>query len=230
MGHIQVLYFAGVRELMGRDQDEVALSALGEQALVADLWAWLEAQAPGAAQWRGTLRIAVNQEFVSDAFALSPGDEVALIPPVSGGSGCWRDDSGFFVVTAEVLDVRAVEALVQREDAGALVTFQGTVRDHTGDRKVSHLEYEAYGAMALKKLKETALEARSQWPQVMSAIHHRHGKLGLGEVAVVIAVSSPHRKDAFLASQFIIDRLKEVVPIWKKEVSPDGSEWVGWGP
>ena len=234
---IELLYFAAVRESTGKAGESIALEALGEDRTVGGLWSWLRREYERAERWKAVVRVAVNQEFVGDDHVLSDGDEVALIPPVSGGSGpddrgdsAFSDRDGRYVVTAAPLDARAIEALMQRLDAGAVVTFQGTVRDHTGDRKVERLEYEAYEKMALAKLVETGDEAEAKWPGVQAGVHHRHGVLGLGDVAVVVCVTSPHRKAAFEACAYIIDRLKEQVPIWKKEVSPDGTEWVGWGP
>jgi molybdopterin synthase catalytic subunit len=236
---IELLYFAAVRESTGKAGEQVDLDELGDAPTVGALWSWLGARYEAAKRWKPVVRVAVNQEFVGDAHPLCDGDEVALIPPVSGGSGREEADNtqqrhverdGRYVITRESLDPRAVEELMHRLDAGAVVTFQGTVRDHTGERLVERLEYEAYEQMALAKLVETGDEAEAKWPGVLAAVHHRHGVLTLGEVAVVVCVSSPHRKAAFEACAFIIDRLKEVVPIWKKEVSPDGTEWVGWGP
>lgn len=171
---------------------------------------------------RNHLRVACNLDFVSWDHPLANGDEVAFIPPVSGGSGR-------YVVTTEPLSLDAVVGLVRRPDAGAISTFSGCVRDHTGDRKVARLEYDAYVPMAELKLQETGETAEGRWP-VRVAIHHRHGALEVGDLAVVIAVSSPHRAEAFEACRFVIEQLKREVPIWKKEVSPDGAEWVGRGP
>ncbi len=134
-----------------------------------------------------------------------------------------------FRVSKEKIDTAALRAMVSRDEAGAIVIFEGVVRNHSGDLEVSFLEYEAYEEMALKKLKEVAIEI-VDGRDIHVAIHHRFGRLEIGDIAVTIAVSSPHRKDAFHACSGIIDRLKEEVPIWKKEVGVDGSEWIGWGP
>ena len=232
---LTILYFAALRERMGRDRDQLPLSALGAAPTVASLWAWLEAQQPSAASWRAHVRVAVNHDFASPDAALRPGDEVALIPPVSGGQDpdqeqTLTDPTGCFVVTTQPLRLDQVEALVLRPEAGAVVSFTGRVRDHTGDRQVAYLIYEVYAPMALKKLIEVAQEAHERWPRLRVAIHHRYGRLELGCAAVLISVSSPHRADAFAACQHVIDRLKQVVPIWKKEVGPDGQQWVGFGP
>jgi molybdopterin synthase catalytic subunit len=188
------------------------------------------------------VRVAVNRDFADDDTQISPDDEIALIPPVSGGAGEpvepvepaasteEADDTGAFRITLAELDTDQVRAHVTRPDAGAIVLFEGVVRDHTGDHDVSYLEYETYLAMALDKVVQTAAEVTERWPDAQIAIHHRYGRLDIGEKAVVIAVSSPHRATAFEACQYAIDRLKEIVPIWKKEVGPDGDEWVGMGP
>ncbi len=228
---IQIRYFAAIREAVGLTEEEIPLEVLGDQPTVQELWGWLETQYPNAALWRARVRVARNHEFVSQDERLEPGDEIALIPPVSGGSASSVEGSqGRCRVTTAPLDVAAVEALVLRQDAGAVVTYTGRVRDHTGDHDVSYLIYEAYPEMALKKLEETVAQAVAQWPEIECAVHHRYGRLELGEAAVVICVTSPHRKDAFEACPFIIDTLKQVVPIWKKEVGPGGQEWVGFGP
>ncbi len=134
-----------------------------------------------------------------------------------------------FQVSKDKIDSDLLRRKVDRGEAGAIVLFEGIVRNHTGDKKVAYLEYEAYEEMALKKLEEVAVEVVAS-RDIWVAISHRFGRLEIGDIAVTIAVSSPHRADAFDACSRIIDRLKEEVPIWKKEVGEDGSEWVGWGP
>lgn len=219
---IDVRYFAILRERTGTDREALELADGGTVGALFDQICELHAE---VAPLRKHLRAAVNQEFVTFDAALKDGDEVVFIPPVSGGGGPPR-----FAMTDAPLDPNVVAGLVRRPEAGAVVTFEGVVRNHTDDRDVVHLEYEAYVEMALVKLREVATDAETQWPSTFAAIHHRYGHLEIGEAAVVIAVSSPHRAEAFAAASWIIDRLKEVVPIWKKEVGPDGSSWVGVGP
>ena len=227
---ITLLYFASVREALGCTSQSLPLHELHTQD-TDGLWRWLHAQHPKLASWQSHLRLAVNEAFVEGNAPLKQGDTVALIPPVSGGQGkTLKDPSGYFSVTTERLDREAVESLVEHDGAGAVVLFTGRVRNATGERAVDYLVYEAYEAMALKKLKDTADEAIARWPDIRVAIAHRYGRLEVSDAAVVIAVSSPHRAQAYEASQYVIDRLKQVVPIWKKEVSPDGSEWIGMGP
>ena len=216
---VQVLYFAAARERVGLEQEQVELST---PAAVEDLWTALSQRHDVLDALRAHLRVAVNQAFASDNHALRDGDEIALIPPVSGGAPRCR-------LTQEPLDVRHVEARVRHHGAGALVTFQGTVRDRTGERDVAHLEYEVYPEMALARLEAICDEVVTRWPACRAAIDHRFGRLGLSEVSVVIAVSSPHRPEAFEACRHAIERIKQDVPIWKKEVGPDGASWVGMG-
>ncbi len=216
---IRVLYFALVREHTGLESETISLA---DGATVADLRAILADRHDIVRRAQRHLRVAVNEDFAQDADVLTPGDEVALIPPVAGGAPRCS-------LTQDPVDARAVEALVERPEAGAVVTFTGVVRNHAAGRAVDYLVYEVYASMALAKLREVAQEVTTAHPQVQVAICHRYGKLVVGDIAIVIAVSSPHRAVAFAACQQTIDRIKEVVPIWKKEVGPDGKEWVGFG-
>jgi molybdopterin synthase catalytic subunit len=171
------------------------------------------------------LRIAVDQEFAEPKDVVPDGAEVALIPPVAGGA-----PSGLFRVVDEPLSLTPVVDAVSRVSQGGLVTFTGVVRDHSRGKRVTRLDYEAYAPMAEKKLAAIGAEAREKWPGTEVAVMHRVGTLAPGDLAVVIAVSAPHRKEAFRACEYVIDRLKEDVPIWKKEYAEDGEVWVGLGP
>ena len=170
------------------------------------------------------LRVAVNQEFTSVDAEVPPGAELALIPPVAGGSG------GLFRVVDRPLLLQEVVEAVAGEAYGGLVTFSGSVRNQTRGRGVMRLEYEAYPPMAEKKLAEIGAEVAGRWGGTRLAIVHRVGTLVPGELAVVIAAASPHRKEAFLGCEHAIERLKQDVPIWKKEFYEDGQVWVGLGP
>lgn len=230
---ITIRYFAALRERIGEESEALPLSELGDAPTAGDVWRAIVDRHPELEGLRDHVRVAINQDFADDEDPVEAGDEVAWIPPVSGGSGEGDDyaaESGRFRVTQRPVETGTVRDAVARSAAGAIVTFEGVVRDHTGDREVAHLEYECYGEMALQKLVDTRDEAVDRWEAVEVAIHHRYGRLEIGEVAVAIAVSSPHRGPAFEACEFIIDRLKEIVPIWKKEVGPGGEAWVGWGP
>lgn len=218
---VEVLFFAAARERAGRGAEMIELP---EGATLTTLRHALVERYPRLDPLWPHLRLAVDEAFVTDSeHALSDQGVVALIPPVSGGSP-------MVALSHEPLDPRAIEALVAGPDRGAVVTFTGAVRDHTGDATVTRLEYEAYASMALKVLSQIRDEARAKWPALRVAVHHRLGVLAIGEIAVVVAVSGAHRADTFTACSFVIERLKEDVPIFKKEVRGDGSIWVGLGP
>ncbi len=219
---ISVRLFAICRERAGTPQVEVELPE-GQNSLEAFKTAICE-QIPALAPLMGIVRIAVNQEFALPQDTLKESDEIALIPPVSGGTGVVLCG-----LRTAPLSLTEVEQAVAQPSAGAVVHFLGTVRDHTGDHQVESLEYEAYPEMAEKFLHRVAAEVVERFPKTRVALLHRTGLLKVGEAAVAIAVSSPHRAEAFDGCRQIIERLKEDVPIWKKEKRGDGSIWVGTG-
>ncbi len=217
---ITVRYFAGHRDIAGRAEERVELP---DDATVGALWERLVARYPRLAGYSGRMLYAVNQEYGTLDSPLRDGDEVSFIPPVSGGGG-----PAPFAITREPLDPAPLVALVSAPANGAVVTFAGIVRDNFGGRSTAHLEYEAYEPMAVKVLGEIAGEAQVRWGTGAIAVHHRVGRLEIGETAVLIAVAAPHRHEAFAAAEWIMDRIKEVAPIWKKEIWADGdAEWVG---
>jgi MoaE-MoaD fusion protein len=207
---IQVRLFAGLREAAGWAERE-----LEGVERVADVWPAL-----GLGNEPEGLLYAVNREYAERGRELEDGDEVALIPPVSGGA---------FRVTDEPLLLEAVAAEVADERAGAVATFTGTVRRQSRGREVTRLEYEAYAEMAEDVMAGIARDLEERYDLCSVAIHHRVGRLEVGEASVVVAVSAPHRQDALAACKDAIDRLKETVPLWKKEVYEGGEEWVGRG-
>ncbi|GAB4435699.1 MAG: molybdenum cofactor biosynthesis protein MoaE [Anaerolineae bacterium] len=219
---ISIKLFARMRELAGAGSLK---RELAEPATVADVITLLENEFPAWAQAAPRTVVALNQEFVDPATRLSDGDEVAFFPPVSGGSGA---ENGKFAITFDPIGPDDMAAKVVTPATGAVAVFGGVVRNVSGGKDVESLEYEAYEAMALAKLRQVADEARRQWPKIVDiAIVQRIGHLEVGETAVVVAVSSPHRNDGcFEACAYAINRLKEIVPIWKKEMGPDGSEWI----
>lgn len=237
---VTVRYFAAVREIVGREVESLAIDEIaGDEATVGAVWEMLAERHPELEGLEAHVRVAVNRDFADREATVEAGDEVALIPPVSGGAGeepeagggaALQTDAGRFKVTETEIAVGPLREIVARPEAGAIVAFEGVVRDHTDDHEVEFLEYECYAQMALEKLVEVAEETADRWPTVEVAIHHRYGRLEIGQTAVAIAVSSPHRDAGFSACRHVIDQLKEVVPIWKKEVGPDGEAWVGWGP
>ena len=206
---VTVRLFAGLRERAGWSEREVDAETLG------DVWPALDLgeEPPG-------LLYAVNKEYAERDLPLAEGDEVALIPPVSGGA---------FRLVDGPLDLAAVVAEVAGEGAGAIATFQGTVRRQSRGRQVIALEYEAYAGMAEKVMAEIAEEVKERYELGEVAIAHRTGRCEVGEVSVAIAVSAAHRQDALSACKDVIDELKERVPLWKKELYEGGEEWIGRG-
>jgi molybdopterin synthase catalytic subunit len=195
-------------------------------ATVADIIDILYAEFPKLAQVAPRTIISVNKEFADLKTPLSEGDEVAFFPPVSGGTDANNSDK--FAITVDPISLDEVAAKVVKPETGAVAVFGGVVRNVSAGKDVAHLEYEAYQEMAIAKLRQIAAEARQKWPKIVDiAIVQRIGHLEVGENAVIIAVSSPHRYDGcFEACAYAINRLKQIVPIWKKEVSPDGTDWV----
>ncbi|HZI14968.1 MAG TPA: molybdopterin converting factor subunit 1 [Myxococcus sp.] len=218
---VTVLYFAAARERAGLSREALEVP---EGASVREVLQAITAKHPALAPLLPHLRVAVDQEFVGLDAPVRAGAEVALIPPVAGGS------PGLFSVVDRPLRLEEVVEAVGGEAYGGLVTFSGSVRNQTKGRRVLRLEYEAYAPMAEKKLAEIGAEAAAQWPGARLAIVHRVGTLVPGELAVVIAAAAPHRKEAFRACEHAIERLKQDVPIWKKEFFEDGDVWVGLGP
>lgn len=219
---ITLRYFASVREAIGRSAES---REAADGATARDLLDALVAEHPPLAAMRGSLLLMVNQDYVDPTVELHDGDEFVLVPPVSGGA--ISGDGRFFRVTADPLDPRDVEAVVASPNSGATVTFTGTVRDHGRGQAVSALDYEAYEPAAEKMLERVADEIAERWNLRRVAIVHRTGLLAVGEASVVIAISSPHRDEAFEACRYAIQRLKEIVPIWKKEHYADGATWIG---
>ncbi|CAM2971118.1 molybdenum cofactor biosynthesis protein MoaE [Paenibacillus sediminis] len=175
--------------------------------------------------------VAVNQQYATKDTMITPNDEVALIPPVSGGDGTSKDtyssDDGLYTITSLPLSVEEISKKVITANHGATLSFIGTTREMTGELRTVYLEYEAYIPMALSMMQQIGDEIEGKWPGTRIAIGHRIGKVDITEISVVIAVSSPHRSECYEASRYAIDRLKHIVPIWKKEIWDDGSEWQG---
>jgi len=207
---VRVRLFAALRERAGWSERE-----LENVTRVADVWPAL-----GLGDEPPGLLYAVNREYAPPGRELADGDEVALIPPVSGGA---------FRLSEAPLSLDAVVDEVRSDEAGAIATFVGTTRVHSRGRTVTQLEYEAYQGMAEEVMAQIAEELKRRYELCDVAIHHRVGRVGIGEPSVVIAVSAPHRQDALAACKDAIDALKETVPLWKKEVYEGGEEWIGRG-
>ena len=209
---VTVKLFAGLRERAGWSARELELP---DGAKVKDVWVELEL----GEQPRG-IHYALNKGYADKSATLADGDEVALIPPVSGGD---------FRLSKEPLSLDAVVEEVADERAGAIATFTGTTRIESRGRTVRWLDYEAYAEMAEDVMAGIAAQLEERYDLCAVAIHHRIGRVGIGEPSVVIAVSAPHRADALAACKDAIDVLKESVPVWKKEVYEGGEEWIGRG-
>ncbi len=222
--NIQVIFFAALRQIVGLRETSLHLK---EGATVQDLKDTIASATPALEGMMERVAVAVNHEYAQPDTVLREGDEVALLPPVAGGNNLVERR---IQVKDEPLDLSEVSDLVQDESGGAIVTFTGIVRRQSQGRAVERLDYESYGPMATKEMAMIAKEIETKWDGAIVAIHHRVGSLPVGELAVVIAVCTPHRQEAFDACSYAIERLKERVPIWKHEFFTDGSQWVGWGP
>lgn len=216
---VEVRFFAAIREAFGGSR---IFLDLPDGATGADVRSRLAALHPEHAALLGSCRLAVGTNFVDDAAPVAAASEIVLIPPVSGGMG-----PAPVVLTHEPLDGDALKRAAYERGAGAVVVFEGTVRSPSEGKDVLWLEYEAYEAMARAQMERIVAEARSEWPLTAVFLHHRLGRIEVGEVSVVAVASAVHRPEAFAACRHLIERLKADVPIWKKEVFADGSVWVG---
>jgi molybdopterin synthase catalytic subunit len=217
---IRVLLFAGLREAVGRKE---LLLELRADTAMRECMAEIEKQLPIVASYRGRLLVSLNERRADMAAVLQDGDEVALLPPMSGGSDRpW--------VRAAPLSLDELLAEVQGPACGGIVTFTGVVRNLSRGQSIRHLEYEAYVPMAEREMRAIANQVRERWPEVRLAMSHRIGRLEIGEPAVMIAAAAPHRAAAFEACRFAIDTLKRTAPIWKKEFAENGAYWVEENP
>ena len=207
---VTVRLFAGLRERAGWSEREVE-----GVSRVEEVWPVL-----GLGPEPDGLLYAVNKQYAPGEQTLADGDEVAVIPPVSGGS---------FRLSGEQLSLDAAVDEVRSERAGAIATFVGTTRVESRSRTVQYLDYEAYAGMAERVMEDIATALKQRYDLCEIAIHHRTGRVDIGDASVVIAVSAPHRQDALAACKDAIDTLKEQVPLWKKEVYEGGEEWIGRG-
>ena len=219
---VRVLLFAGLREAVGSKDVDLEVA---DGASLGELLQRVEALHPVVERYRGRLLVAVNAERVGLDTLLGDGDEVALLPPVSGGSVAGTP----FVRTA-ALSMDELLAYVNGPEMGGLVSFTGVVRNQARGEPIDHLEYEAYPPLAEREMVKIQAEALDRWPHVKLAMSHRVGRLEIGDAAVMIAAAAPHRADAFEACRFAIDALKQRVPIWKKEFATSGAYWVEENP
>ncbi|MGA2509375.1 MAG: molybdenum cofactor biosynthesis protein MoaE [Candidatus Acidiferrales bacterium] len=218
---VRVLFFGQLKEITGVAQEDAELS---EGARVEDLFERYGRRFPKLAAFRASVAASVNQEYAGWRAPLASGDEVAFLPPVSGGQQTAIDEDVFQLVRQPIRPREIAEGMKAPED-GALVVFDGFVRNSFKGRQTLYLEYEAYEPMAYAKMRELGAEIRAKFPIHRLAIVHRLGRLEIGETSVWIAVSSPHRAAAFDACRYAIDTLKRAVPIWKKEFFVGGAVW-----
>jgi len=222
---IGVLFFGVLKDVVGRSNETVDLP---EGARVREVLLYYAREAPGFEAMAPSLAISVNREYSGADRALREGDEVGLLPPVSGGSteGAVRDeDPGEVQIVREPIATESVVERLKQPEDGAAVIFEGVVRNNTRGRRTLYLDYEAYEAMALTQMESLALEARARFGVRGVSIVHRLGRLQIGETSVLIVVAAAHRGAAFEACRWIIDTLKKTVPIWKKEYFEDGAVW-----
>lgn len=219
---ITARFFALHRDIVGASELVVDVP---EGTTIGQLWAHLGEQYPALAPATRSIMYALNEAYADASAPLHEGDEAAFIPPVSGGLA---EPITPFAITDQPLDGQPLINFVQTPQDGAVVLFSGVVRDNFGGRATDHLVYEAYAALALPVLRQIAEEAQARWVIGRVAVHHRVGALAIGETAVLVAVAAPHRHAAFAAAEYIMDRIKDIAPIWKREHWADGSaEWIG---
>jgi molybdopterin synthase catalytic subunit/molybdopterin converting factor small subunit len=225
---VRVLFFGVLKDLAGRSSD---LISLPDHACAADVLGHYQPSLPSINGMLSSIAISVNQEYATPDTRLHSGDEIALLPPVSGGahddpkSGLsQKTETGSFI-TREKIDAAGLLELLKRPEDGALLMFEGVVRNHSRGRRTLFLDYEAYEAMALKQMESLIVEACAQFKVRDALIVHRLGRIEIGETSVLIIVASAHRAAAFDACRWIIDTLKRTVPIWKKEHFEDGAIW-----
>jgi molybdopterin converting factor subunit 1 len=223
---IQILLFGAARDEVGDKEIELSI---GAPATVASVFETLSNKFTGLKKFGRSLLFAVNQEYADRGQSLQNNDELAIFPPVSGGSQAElkaTENSDFFEITKEPIDVGEVARRVVLPECGATVSLDGYAREWTAGRRTVSLEYEAYEPMALKELERLGERAHEKFAIAHIGVVHRIGRLAIGETSVVIAVSAPHRKAAFEACEWAIRELKRTVPIWKKEIFEDGEQWV----
>src|SRR5579872_2117267 len=221
---VRVLFFGQLKEIVGRDED---YAELADGARLEDLFASYGQRYPRLAGFRHSVVASVNQSFADWASPLAVGDEVAFLPPVSGGGGtpARARSEAIVEIVRERIQTGEISARLKAPEDGAIVVFEGIVRNESQGRRTLYLEYEAYEAMALKQMGVIAAAMRSQFGADSVALVHRLGRLEIGETSVLIGVGSAHRAAAFDACRFGIDTLKRNVPIWKKEYFEDGAVW-----
>ena len=223
---VRVLFFGMLKDLVGCPSEDADFPQGADLRTVFEAYA---ARQPRLRELAPSIVMARNQEFAQLSTSLTEGDEVAFLPPVSGGTDSDAEvsrDGHYFALTNHAIDTRAVIARLLTGGEGAVVTFEGTVRNHTKGRATRCLDYECYPSMALKTMSKIGLEIAAQFEVNRVAMVHRLGRILIGDTSVAIMVTAEHRAPAFEAAREAIDRLKKLVPIWKKEYFVDGEVWV----
>lgn len=229
---VKVLFFGMLKDIAGRPEDQLQVAG---GARLEDVFNHYAERFPRMREMAGSIVLARNQEFSPASAAVADGDEIAFLPPVSGGSGYTHEVSGprrLFALTRGPIDARAVAQRMLLPEDGAVNIFEGVVRNNTKGRPTRFLDYECYEGMAIKKMSEIGEQIAGQYSISSIAMVHRLGRMEIGETSVAIVVTAPHRKPSFEACLEGINRLKRLVPIWKKEYFADGEVWVEgeWDP
>jgi molybdopterin converting factor subunit 1 len=224
---VKLLFFASLRDIIGSRQLDFDVPS---GSTVNDLLERLESRYPALARYRSIVLTSLNEEYVDRGAVVTDGDELAIFPPVSGGStpeSIVADrPREIYRLTREAINARELAQMILRPQDGALCIFEGVVRNNSKGKPTRYLEYEAYETMALKTMEEIGGFVRTAWEIGCVAIVHRLGHMDIGETSVAIIITSPHRRASFDACEYAIDRLKKIVPIWKKEFFEDGEVWV----
>jgi len=225
---VTLLLFASLKDIVGARELQLDVPS---GFSVNDLLEQLESSYPRLRPYRSIVLTSLNEEYVDRGALISDGDEVAIFPPVSGGStqsepAIAEKPREIYRITREAIDARGLASMLLRPEAGAICIFEGVVRNNSKGKSTRYLEYEAYESMALKKMEEIGEFVRRAWEIDAVAIVHRLGHMDIGEASVAIIITSAHRRASFDACEYAIDRLKKVVPIWKKEFFEDGEIWI----
>lgn len=225
---VKLLFFATLKDIVGSKQMTFDIP---DGSTIGDLLSKLEAVYPRMKDYRPVVLTAINEEYVSQSATMHPGDEIAIFPPVSGGQvqaepHVIERPGEFYQITRDPIDAGKTSRVHLRGEDGALCVFEGVVRNNSKGRRTHYLIYEGYEPMALKKMEEIGVLVKQTWDIHGIAIVHRLGRMEIGETSVAIIVNSAHRRQAFDACHYAIDRLKKIVPIWKKEFFEDGEVWI----
>ena len=225
---VRLLFFASLKDIVGARQMQLDVPA---GATVSDVLTRLETSYPRIKDYRPVVLTAINEEYVDQRTTVQDGDEVAIFPPVSGGEVdspplVISRPGELYQITRDPIDAQKISRELLRAEDGAICIFDGVVRNNSKGKRTLHLVYEAYDTMALKKLEEIGIFVRQAWDIGCIAMIHRLGHLDIGETSVAVIITSAHRRAAFDACHYAIDKLKKVVPIWKKEFFEDGEVWI----